>query len=411
MRGEDAAGTVGMVSTDPESRGPPERPPAPFTERHWLAIVVTGVLLALALTFIALPVPYPRVAGVHVVVAVVACLPMLLLRRWPLSVLAVSAVASALVIASGIAPLPLAVLLGLATYLVASHLPRRISIPAAVAAAVGIGGALVYSVVTSTREAVGVLVVVGILPLAAAWFVGDAVAARRQYQAGLAEQAAREQAAEAQRARLKVREERLRIAQEVHDVVAHTLAVITVQAGVGRRLMAKRPEEAVCALESIEAIGRTAQEELRVVLDLLREEGTSAELSPAPRLVDLKELAETVRASGTDVDLVMSGTDRRLSPALELSLYRVVQEALTNVVKHAPGATASVEVVVASRIVRVEVADDGSPGGGPAGTEAVPGHGIIGMRERVAAFGGSLIAQPFPGGGFRVSAEVPIEES
>lgn len=411
MRWADTVGTVGIVSTDPERRGPPERPPGTFSERHWLAIVVLAAFAALALTAIALT-PYPREGGIRLSVALVACGPILLLRRWPLPVLAVAVVASALVITSGTAPLPLAVLLGLATYLVASRLPRRHSIPAVVAAAACIGGALVYAAVAHPQGgSLGVLAVEGFLPLAAAWFVGDAVAARRQYQSGLAEQAAREQAADAERARLKVREERLRIAQEVHDVVAHTLAVITVQAGVGRRLMAKRPEEAASALESIEAIGRTAQEELRVVLNLLREEGITAELSPAPRLVDLKELVETVRASGTSVDLAMSGTDRRLSPALELSLYRVVQEALTNVVKHAPGARATVEVIVASRTVRVEVADEGSRGGQPAETDGAPGHGIAGMRERVGAFGGSLVAQSSPGGGFRVVAEVPIEEA
>ena len=185
-----------------------------------------------------------------------------------------------------------------------------------------------------TIRPLALLGIEGLVPLGAAWFVGDAVAARRRYERGLREQAEREQVADAERARKHVREERVRIAQELHDVVAHTLAVITVQAGVGRRLMAKRPEEASNALESIEAIGRTAQEELRVVLDLLREEGdVTYELSPAPRLMDLKQLVETVRASGTDVELHMTVSDGQLSPALELSLYRVVQEALTNVVE------------------------------------------------------------------------------
>ncbi len=159
----------------------------------------------------------------------------------------------------------------------------------------------------------------------------------------------------------------MRIARELHDVVAHTLAVITVQAGVGRRLMARRPEEAGAALESIETIGRTAQEELRVVLGLLRDEETgTAALAPAPRLVDIKELVETVRASGTPVDLRMSGMDRPLSAALELSLYRVVQEALTNVVKHAPGARVAVDLAVTDREIRIDVVDDGGPEPGPA---------------------------------------------
>jgi signal transduction histidine kinase len=260
--------------------------------------------------------------------------------------------------------------------------------------------------------------------------VGDAVATRRRYLAGLAEQAERkraaeaeraerkraaeaeraerERAAEAERARQEVREERVRIARELHDVVAHTLTVMTVQAGVGRRLMGKRPEEAGSALASIEAIGRTAQEELRVVLGLLREEDVeAASLAPAPRLVDLKDLVETVRDSGTPVDLRTSGTDRMLSPSLELSIYRVVQEALTNVVKHAPGASASVDVAVTQSEIRVEIANEaGAPG---AEVHRGPGHGIVGMRERVGAFGGWLVAEPRPGRGFVVLARIPLE--
>jgi signal transduction histidine kinase len=205
-----------------------------------------------------------------------------------------------------------------------------------------------------------------------------------------------------------VREERVRIARELHDVVAHTLTVMTVQAGVGRRLMGKRPEEAGSALASIEAIGRTAQEELRVVLGLLREEDVeAASLAPAPRLVDLKDLVETVRDSGTPVDLRTSGTDRMLSPSLELSIYRVVQEALTNVVKHAPGASASVDVAVTQSEIRVEIANEaGAPG---AEVHRGPGHGILGMRERVGAFGGWLVAEPRPGRGFVVLARIPLE--
>jgi signal transduction histidine kinase len=178
--------------------------------------------------------------------------------------------------------------------------------------------------------------------------------------------------------------------------------------------MTKRPEEAGTALESIETIGRTAQEELRVVLGLLREEeNRTAALAPAPKLVDVKELAETVRASGTPVDLRMSGTDRPLSPALELSVYRVVQEALTNVVKHAPGARATVDLAVFDNVIHLDVADDGSPPGHPASADEIqagPGHGIVGMRERITAFGGWLHADPLAGGrGFRVTAQVPIE--
>ncbi len=337
-------------------------------------------------------------------------------RRWSaIVVFAACTGLAVLAMTAGAVPLPMMALLGLAAYLVASRLPRRLSVPVVVIAAGVLGGALIYTASTAQASAaagasVAVRAVEGFLPLAAAWFIGDATAARRRYLAGLAEQAERERAAEAERARQQVREERVRIARELHDVVAHALAVVTVQAGVGRRLMARRPEEAGGALESIEVIGRTAQEELRVVLGLLREEGIGdAELSPAPRLADLKELAETVRASGTPVELRMPDIAHQLSPALELTVYRVVQEALTNVVKHAPGGRATVDVAISGKDLRVEVIDGGNPAGYRDRPAFLPGHGIVGMRERVAAFGGSLSAGRCPGGGFRVLAEVPVE--
>jgi signal transduction histidine kinase len=315
----------------------------------------------------------------------------------------------------GNASLPFAIMLAFATYLAASRLPRRLSIQATVTSGVALGGALLYAALAVRNAPAGVEAVEGFLPLVAGWFTGDSVAARRRYLAGLAEQVERERAAEAERARQQVREERVRIARELHDVVAHTLAVITVQAGVGRRLMTKRPQEAGTALESIENIGRTAQDELRIVLGLLRDqENRTPVLAPAPRLVEVKELVETVRASGTPVDLHLSGVDRSLSPALELSLYRVVQEALTNVVKHAPGARAAVDLTVSAQDVRIEVADDGGPLAGGTGPEGWPasrgtGHGILGMRERIGAFGGWLVAEPLAADGFRVLAEVPVE--
>jgi signal transduction histidine kinase len=360
---------------------------------------------------------HPAERGPQLLLAGVACGPIALLRRWPLTVLAVATVANVLVMATGVASFLSGILLGFASYFVASRLPRRVSIAAVAASAAALSGALVYAAFAVRNAAPAHGAVEGLLPLAAAWFVGDSVAARRRYLAGLAEQAERERAAKAERARQQVREERVRIARELHDVVAHTLAVITVQAGVGRRLAAKRPEEASSALGSIETIGRTAQEELRVVLGLLRDEQNgAAALAPAPGLADVKELVETVRASGTPVDLEMSGTDRRLSPALELSIYRVVQEALTNVVKHAPGARAAVGLAVSASQVRLNVTDDGGPAGHPAGEDSrpagpahEPGLGIVGMRERIGAFGGWLVAEPLTDRGFRVIAEVPIE--
>jgi signal transduction histidine kinase len=401
------------VSKDYLAAGPAR---GPLPGRQWLAAVVLIACTQLATLALAVG-PEPQ-RGSRLFLALVVCGPIVLLRRWPLPVLAATAAANGLVMAMGNASLPFGIILGVAMYFAASRLPRRVSIRAAVATAVALGAALAYASLAIRTASPAVEATVGLLPLAAAWFVGDSVAARRRYLAGLAEQAERERAAEAERARQQVREERVRIAHELHDVVAHTLAVITVQAGVGRRLAAKRPEEASTALESIETIGRTAQEELRVVLGLLREEDAGAAvLTPAPRLADLCELVENVRASGTPVELRMSGTDLRLSPALELSIYRVVQEALTNVVKHAPGARAAVDLTVSTQDVRIEVADDGGPSAGSAaapgqdGRQAIrgTGHGIVGMRERIGAFGGWLVAEPLADDGFRVLAEVPVE--
>ena len=147
------------------------------------------------------------------------------------------------------------------------------------------------------------------------------------------------------------------------------------------------------------------------MLGLLRDgEAGTAPLAPAPRLIDIKDLVDTVRASGVLVELRMEGTDRQLSPSLELSIYRVMQEALTNVVKHAPGARAAAELTVSAGKVRLDVRDDGGPGGSEARRAGLgTGHGIVGMRERIGAFGGWLVAEPAVGGGFEVTAEVPIE--
>jgi signal transduction histidine kinase len=408
--------TVGIVSGDSPTKRPPPRAPARVAEWRWLVSSVLTACAAWAVLSVVAG-PYPSARAPRLIFVVLLCSLLIVLRRWPLPVLGVAAVISGLSVASGAASLAVVILLGLASYLVASSLPRKASIYAALATAAVLGGALGYHALARSGGSLPADSVLGFAPLAAGWFVGDAAATRRRYLAGLAEQAERERAAEAERARQEVREERVRIARELHDVVAHTLAVITVQAGVGRRLMAKRPEEAAIALDSIETIGRTAQDELRVVLALLRDERIGpAALTPAPRLVDIKELVHTVQASGTPVELRTSDADRQLSPALELSIYRVVQEALTNVVKHAPGARATVDLAVSDQAVRIEVTDDGGPArlpGDVGSPHAVAGpdlgHGIVGMRERTGAFGGWLVAEPLPGRGFHVLAEIPLE--
>jgi len=375
--------------------------PAGSVDSQRLAtVVLVAAAGAVVLTMAAAP---GGPDGGQLTIPLLICLPVVVLRRCPLPVLGVLTVAAGMVVARGVALLPLGVLLGLAVYFSALTLPRARSVALALGVAAALGVAVVCSAFTVMRAPLAAEATVNLVPLAGAWFIADSVAARRRYQAGLAAQAERERAAE-------VREERVRIAREMHDVVAHALAVITVQAGVGRCLAGKRPEEASAALGSIETISRTAQDELRVVLGLLRDgEAGTAPLAPTPRLIDVKDLADTVRASGIRVDLRMEGTDRQLSPSLELSVYRVMQEALTNIVKHAPGARAVAGLTVSPGKVRLDVRDDGGPGGGAPRAGEGTGHGIVGMRERIGAFGGWLVAGPTADGGFQVTAEVPIE--
>ena len=261
-------------------------------------------------------------------------------RRRPLPVLVVVTGATAVLAVCGSSPLAIGILLALAGYTVVTQLSRRLALRAIVGAEVALGAAVVAGLVAFGAAAFGVLI-----PLAVSWFVGDSVAARRAYLAAEAEQARQAVVIEAERARQTLREERMAIARELHDVVAHGLTVIAVQAGVARRLAARQPDQSQTTLRTIEETARTAQEELHVVLGLLRDgDRQGAEFAPAPGLADLGALAETLRAAGTPVELRLAAAQRRLSPALELTVYRIVQEALTNVAKHAPGAQATVEL-------------------------------------------------------------------
>jgi signal transduction histidine kinase len=419
--------TVSSVSVDDPAPAPARAPGLYATRRgraSMALLTALAVLACVAAGLLTIHVP-SRAHGpklpllVVVLLVVLACAPAAfprrwpaIRRRWPVPLLVVATAVVAAEIASGNTSVPFTLLLALAVYGVASTMPRRRSIRAALAAAVVIGGALLASWARVGPSSAWQAAAESLLPLAAAWFIGDSVTTRRRYLAGLAWQAEQQRAAEAERARREAGEQRVRIARELHDVIAHGLAVITVQAGVGRRLMAKDPGQAASALESIESIGRTAQDELRAVLGLLRAEQVSAAaLAPVPGLADLDELVATVRAAGTPVDLHVSGAGRPLSPALGLSVYRVIQEALTNVVKHAPGARASVDLSVSARAVSITVTDDGAGTGAGAGRQQAAGHGITGMRERVSAFGGLLVAHPAGAGGFQVRARIPLQDA
>jgi len=202
-----------------------------------------------------------------------------------------------------------------------------------------------------------------------------------------------------------VAEERQRIARELHDVIAHSVSVMTVQAGAVRRLLLPEQERERQALETVEATGREALTEMRRLVGLLREHGAMPEFTPQPSLETLDILIGTVREAGLDVELEIHGDERELPPGVDLSAYRLVQEALTNTLKYAGPARAWVTLRWREKELELEVANDGRTEFSPNGS----GHGLAGMRERVALCGGTLEAGPRDGGGFVVRCHLPLE--
>ena len=219
---------------------------------------------------------------------------------------------------------------------------------------------------------------------------------------GRAAQLEREHAAEARRA---VAEERTRIARELHDVVAHRVSVMTVQAGAAKTVAANDPEGALRAMEAVEQAGRQALGELRHLLGVLRPRADVDELGPQPGITEVPRLVDQFKEAGLDVSLTMDGAQTNLPARVDLSAYRIVQEALTNVLKHAgPSAHTDVRLHTDSHAVAIEVLDNGHGGTTLPGS----GHGVVGMRERAQLLGGRLDAGPRPGGGFQVVARLPI---
>ncbi len=243
------------------------------------------------------------------------------------------------------------------------------------------------------------------------WLVGDNLKTRRANVAALRERAERAEQDRVEEARRAAEEERARIAREMHDVVAHSMSVMVVQAGGARRVLDKDPARAEHALQLIEETGREALTEMRRLLGVLREDdGADApERLPQPSLDSLDDLVEECRAAGLPVAVRRRGDERPLPPGIDLAAFRIVQEALTNVRRHAGPAVAGVTITYAEGAVEVEVADNGRGlGADPPSSGDGPGHGLVGMRERVALYGGSVSAGPRPGGGFAVRAQLPL---
>jgi len=329
-------------------------------------------------------------------------MPLALRRRLPLAVLGWVTVGSAAyqwlpqpaTIAS-IAPL-------IALYTVGTLRPRK-ELWIAAALAVAFTVALAAPQMQSRRLIAETISITATFAFAAS--LGDATRNRRAYIAEVEQRASDAERTREEEARSRVEEERLRIARELHDITAHSLSLIAVQAGAAEKVVESNPAAAIEALEAIRLASKSSLDELRAMLGVLRGDDDAAPFAPAGTLSRLPELVHSVTAAGIEVTLDSADGLDEVPAFVDVSAYRIVQEALTNVVRHAGASHVTVSLAIDGTDLVLAVVDDGRGGTGSAGT--TDGHGISGMRERVAALGGTFEAGAVPGGGFRVAARLP----
>jgi signal transduction histidine kinase len=372
-----------------------------------LALVAASVPMAF---FASMTVPSGVPVGMLAVgyaLVLLHTLPLAARRRFPGTVLGISVASGLAIGALFMPPEMLGPAILVAVYSVAAYGDRWVALAGLGAAE--LGSAAVQLTWTAKVEEPFAWVQFPLI-VGAAWLLGYFAHNYRAYAARLEERTAELEQAREELARRAVTEERLRLARELHDVVAHAMSVIAVQSGVGAHVADSQPEQVAKALAAIEATSRAALTELRRLLGVLRQDSEpQASLTPVPGLANLESLLAEVAKAGLAVRLRVEGTPAPLPAGLDLSAYRIVQEALTNVVKHAGPAHVQVTICYRDHEVAVEVTDDGHgvaavAGDGRRGT----GHGLIGMAERMAAFGGDLEVGPRPGGGFRVAARLPL---
>ena len=327
--------------------------------------------------------------------AVLVYAPLVFRVRAPVVVLALVQTAWVVYISLGNWPVVCSFAPMLAVYTVASLCRVRVSVPCAAS----MGAIWIYAGTVSDVHAWPTVLGEAVVFPAILWRFG--VIARHANE--LARQLREEQA---ERARREVAEERGRIARELHDVVAHHMSVVSVHTGLARFVFDTDPETARAALDTIDATGSEALEELRRMLVMLRADDEGGPREPMPGLARLDEMAERVRAGGVPVTVIVEGTPRPLAPGVDLCAYRVVQEALTNVLRHAFGARAEIRLIYAPSQVTVSVTDDGQ-GVLSDRVRTDGGHGLIGMRERAKLYGGQIDIGPQDRGGFAVRLTLP----
>jgi signal transduction histidine kinase len=349
-----------------------------------------------------------RVDAISVPLLVLQTLPIAWRRRNPMRILYITG--SAITLYSVLGYTESIAYLGIfvAFYTVAANEPRR---RATIAAAITAGGIFIsFEAYAAFGSMPGwsANLTNAYLSYGVAWLIGDNLRVRRAYTKQLEDRATEHEHDREEKAAQAVTEERARIARELHDVVAHYVSVMVVQAAGARRVVDKDPASAKGALEAVEAAGRTALTEMRRMLEVLRADDPG--MGPQPGLGEIERLIGNVRDAGLPVELSIEGSACCLPAGMDLAAYRIVQEALTNTVKHGGKATARVTVRYNVDTLEIEVVDDGRGAAAPLLTAGDGrGHGLIGMKERVALFGGVLEAGPVLTGGYRVFARMPVE--
>jgi len=339
------------------------------------------------------------------IVTLSTTVPIALRRYRPLAVLAVTVSAETLLlIFRPGAGAPLGVIVAL--YTVAAYCDRRVSIRAAALAALPITVAVIVNNGPHAGQVIPELAVFAI-----AWVLGDNIRTRRAYLAELEARAARLEREREEKADRAVIEERARIARELHDVIAHNVSVMVVQAAAGADVFDEDPGMARESLTAVASTGRAALTELRRLLGVIRAEDDRGDpaYAPQPGIERIDELVGQVRETGLPVELSLLGKARPLPEGVGLCAYRIVQEALTNTLKHAHASTAQVQLRYVADALELQIVDDGR--GANLLSRDTGGQGLIGMRERVALFGGELTAGPRNGHGYEVRARLPLEET